>query len=273
MRIDNLVDSEFSYYLNRHVTGILKLSELVEKVIIKYELKESFGREKCNFIIRIKFIDQHRFTDKQKLIANKYLFNMGDDSGYKYVSFVYQGQSSDIDYHKIIEFLRHYEFAKKVFNGVVKEYIPDIKLEIYSVDEEPLFNYAKRYFLELEFIDDEDGGSPKARSYFSVMNNRSFEEDISRHSLLVEASRNFDQNTSTITDIEICKNTRTRITDLRDLVLDNNIPFQISGYRNTVDEIAIDHFKLKDFMVKYSPERYEQVYPMQILQLISEREN
>jgi hypothetical protein len=270
MRIDNLVDSEFSYYLNRHVTGILKLSELVEKVVIKYELKKSFGREKCNFIIGIKFIDQYDFTDKQKLIANKYLFNYGDNSGYKYASFVYHGQNSDIDYHKIKEFLRHYQFAKDVFEGVVKEYIPDIKLEIYSVDKEPLFNYAKRYFLELEFIDQE---SPKTRSYSSAMNNRSFSKDIVLHSLLVDASKNFNLNISTITDIEICKNTQTDIGALRELVLDNDIPFQINEFSDTIEELAIDYFKLKDFMVKYSPERYVRVYPEQIMQLMYEREN
>lgn len=262
---------EFSNYLNRYLTGIIKLREKIKKIKIGYELADAFSNHSCRFIIDVIFFDFEALTQKEIQTTNTYFYNSNNRTGVKYVSFIYQHQkSNEVDFFEINSFINHYEFSRSLFEGFILKILPqqDI-LEIENLEEEPLFNYTKKILAELSYEYDD------IKNPYRKKTGRRFNFDVSFHKVLKEASEHFSEiiKEKRISDKEIYENSDTSTEALRRYILNHKIPFNINQWSKTIDEINIDIISLKEKILTSPPTNFYLKFDGQkILGLINEKE-
>lgn len=175
--------------MNRHLIVIQKLNHRFKEISLDYEFSDSYGRNIFRFLIRYKLLDGYELSQEDREVFEKYL---GGGLYYwqerkPYVSFVYKHQNSfQIEFDILESFIVHYQFAIQIFEGFVKEVIPNVcSLSIASLRDESVFNYAYSYLLNSKYSGEKDIGFKK--EYKEVMQ-RSFDFDVSYHSTLIESA-------------------------------------------------------------------------------------
>jgi hypothetical protein len=75
MYLDKYDNHEFSRYLNRHLSGIIKLSEKIKKLSLFFELSEAFSNYACRLYIDVDFIDDNLLDEQEIRLANRFFYN------------------------------------------------------------------------------------------------------------------------------------------------------------------------------------------------------
>lgn len=267
--MNSLINNEFFSYLNRHLTGIRLLSNKIKKISISYELSEAFSNHSCRFIIFEDIDNLSSLSDEEIQTANNFLHNSFYSTGSGFVSFIYKRQRDyNIDFKVIREFILHYQFAENLFEGFIKDFLPeDCRIDILSLWEEPLFNYSIDFLNQLEYE------NINSRKDYEKKMHRSFEFDIQYHKRMTDLAQNYNKIENSISDSEISKYTDSKIEDIRRLIIKESIPFNIESYSNTIDNIFIDILKLKKTLANFIPSSFEKIDSKGILDLIDKKEN
>lgn len=269
----NNVDHNFLEYLNRYCTGIIFLRTKLKSISMKYELAEAFSNHSCRFILDVDFLDFENLSNDEKILANKHFHNSQNSTGNGFVSFIYKSQRSyGVDIEKVQSFVLHYEFAKHILKGTIKNIIPqNCLLEIKNLSEEPLFIYMDRFFSGKEYSLHDRLFEKKYAEEFKT----SFDFDIFYHlRILTQASRFLGLTIeNAISDKDLQQNYSRSIEELRQFVLENNIPFTIQKHTNTIDKIYIDASALKDKLNKIGLPKYSQLQKNIIIKEIDNKQH
>lgn len=267
--MNNLINDEFLTYLNRYLNSIIICKDKINSISIRYELSQAFSNHSCRFIIDVEFGNFESLSAKEKQIASKllYRFSYSNESGYGFVSFIYKPQRNNyVDFETIKDFILHYQFAENLFNGFLRDSLSDkCKIEIVSLWDEPLFNYAIN-FLNSTLYDKSGIDQYKTKVH------RSFDFDVHYHNILDNESKKYGKIEKSISDKEIFEKTDSNPEDIRRLVVNRNIPFNINSYSIIIDKIYIDISKLSETLRNYTPSNFEEINSNQILILIAQIE-
>ena len=274
MLYDSNVNHEFIAYINRYFKGILLLRNKIERIFVFYELAEAFSNHACRFHIEIDFFDFASLTEDEKKAANAYFYSLLNETGYKFVSFSYKPQRSyEIDLDQIKSFIFHYQFVQKLFEGFIKDFLPEkCILKIEPLEGEPFFNYIRHFISHSKYSNEEKFSFEK--EYFRITKRR-FDFDCFYHSTLLNAAakNRLHDERHTVTDIELCTSGGGDVGDIRKFVVENNIPFSIGYYTDVIDDIRIDAISLKEKIKEFVPERFVNIRPAAILGLLKKEED
>ncbi|MBC7845206.1 MAG: hypothetical protein H7Y10_01785 [Flavobacterium sp.] len=268
----NYTDQDFFEYLNRHLTGFILLGQKLKSIIVKYELAEAYSNHSCRFIIDIEFLNFENLSIDEKKLAHKFFHNSQNSTGGGFISFIYKSQREyHIDIVKIQSFVQHYEFAKQTLNGVIKNVIPEnCELEIKDLKMEPLFTYMDRFFGRRDYSLSDGEFTKKYEDKFKT----SFDFDIIYHNRILNQALKYSDLIfeNSISDKELEQNHFRSIEEIRRFVLDNDIPFIINKYRDTIEEIYIDEGSLKEKLTKNILPVYNQLQKNVIIKVIEKKE-
>ncbi|GEM_PF-1589487 len=270
---NDYIDPEFISYLNRHFTGIVQLKDKIEKISIFFELAEAFSNQACRFYIDIELFDYENLSIEDKRNANKFFHNVLNETGSKFVSFIYKSQR---DYHIDIDivksFIYHYQFAVNLFEGFIKNILPaNCALEIASLETEPFFNYIAYFLRHTKYSKEEERYSFE-REYQEVTK-RKFDFDCYYHKRLVNAAvKELTNKENVVTDEELYNAGGGDIAAIREFVVENKVPFSIRYYTDVIDNIHVDASVLKEKISNYIPDFYLNIKPAIILSLIKDKE-
>jgi hypothetical protein len=271
MYYDKFINQEFTDYLNRYCTGIVLLKDAIKEISVSFYFSEAYSNHSCRFSIDVDFFDYEHLPKESKIIVNKYFYNAGNSTGSRFVSFIYKSQSAyDIDFNEIKSFINHYSFAQNLFDGFIRNVIPNkCSLEIATLESEPFFNYISHF---LYHIGDVKPIKSFSKRYFEI-NKRNFKFDCYYHKVLKEASTQTLNTENTVTDKELYETDGGDIADLRKFIVEEKIPFSIRSYSDIIEEIRIDASILKEKMKNYVPKNsYINIRPKSILNLIEKKE-
>lgn len=162
----------------------------------------------------------------------------------------------------------HYQFAESLFTKTIKNILPpESKLEIRPLEEIPFFNYMISYLESRKYEHKPDSFSKR----YTEITKSNFEFDCNYHKKLKERAVERIE-TNTVCDLEINKEGGGDVDDLRLYVLEENIPFQIIGYSNTINKIFIDEKILAEKIKYYNPRNsYRNIKPSVISALIDRK--
>lgn len=266
------INPEFISYLNRHCTGIMQLKDKIEKISVYYELAEAFSNRACRFYIDIDLFDYETLSDEDKRSANNYFYNSQNETGSKFVSFIYKSQR---DYHMDAEviklFIYHYQFAQNIFDGFIKNVIPaTCEIEIASLETEPFFNYISDFLRKSKYSQQNENSFKK--EYLKVTK-REFDFDCYYHSHLIDATvKELPNRENIVTDEDLYNAGGGDISAIRRFVIENKVPFSIGYYTDVIDNIQIDASVLKEKIMEYIPDEYSNIRSTVILNLIKNKE-
>jgi hypothetical protein len=271
MFYNNYINYEFSDYLNRYCKGIIALRDKLKKISVSYELADAFSNYTCRFYIDVDFLDYDSLSENEKQMSNKLFHNMWNSTGSKFVSFSYKPQRSyNVDIEEIRSFITHYLFAKHLFEGFIKDILPEhCLLEITSIEREPLFNYTDYFLSRVKYTLDERDFEKQYRT----ITNRGFEFDHKHHNMLVNAAEKFSkiEIENSVLDKELFDAGGCDIEDLRRFVLNEGITFNIDQHRDVITEIRIEINGLKEKMKHYTPSNYVQINPAVITRVLEQK--
>lgn len=266
------IDPEFISYLNRHFTGIIQMKDKIKKISVSYELAEAFSNRACRFYIDIDLFDYGTLSDEDKRSVNDYFYNSQNETGNKFVSFIYKSQK---DYHMDAEviklFIYHYQFAQNIFDGFIKNVIPaTCEIEIASLETEPFFNYILDFLRKSKYSEQNKNSFKK--EYLKVTK-REFDFDCYYHSHLIDATvKELLNREDIVTDEELYNAGGGDISAIRSFIVENKVPFSIGYYTDVIDNIQIDASVLKEKIIEYIPDKYPNIRSTAILNLIKNKE-
>jgi hypothetical protein len=271
MYYNQFINHEFVDYLNRHCTGIILLKDKIRKIKVSFHLSEAYSNHACRFCIDVNMLDYKNFSKEDQNLAVKYLYNSNNETGSQFVSFIYKPQQDyNINVEIVESFIYHYEFARNLFDGFIRNLLPEnCSLEIETLETEPFFNYITSF---LRDIKDTNTIKSFSKKYFEI-NKRDFEFDCHYHKVLKEAAVQTLNAYPIVSDKELYETSSGNIADLRYFVVKHNIPFSYCSYSDVIDEIQIDAIALKNKMDHYIAEPYVNITPKAILKLIEKKED
>lgn len=273
MYLDRYENHEFPHYLNRYLLGIMCLRDKLEKVSLFFELTETFSNHACRLYIDVALFDYKTLSDEEKKQANDFFYNYLNETGSKFVSYIYKPQRGYyIDIKEVELFISHYQFAKSLFEGAIKNILPDqCGLEVEELSSDSFFNYIS-YFLSHRRYQKDDENFEK--QYFQLTK-REFEFDCIYHQALTKAA-NKEMVTSReliVTDKELYEAGAGEISHLREFVIEKKVPFYLGYNKDVIMEIQINMSTLKDRVKDYVPENsYSVINAAIILKLIHGKE-
>lgn len=273
MLYNNYINSDFAEYINRYCEGIIQFKNQLKKVSLFFELSEAYSNYACRLHIDVEFLDFEALADRDKRSVHKFFYNYGNTTGHKFVSFIYKSQRAyNIDIEEIKSFIYHYEMSQNLFEGFIKNILPEnCSLEVTSLETEPFFNYFDSFLMNSKYSKENNEHSFR-KDYLNVTK-REFEFDCYYHENLVQASiKELTNIDNVISDKELFDENACNIVDIRRFIVENKVPFSIGYSTNVIDNIMIDTSILKEKMQMYTPSSYSSIKPTTIINLIENKE-
>ena len=263
------ISEEFTSYLNRYCTGIMLLKDKIEKITVSFYLSEAYSNHSCRFSIDVEFPDYSKLAEEDKRVVNQYFYNSVNSSGSQFVSFIYKSQK---DYHlnvnEIKSFIQHYEFARYIFEGFVRNIIPEkCILTVDSLESEPFYNYFDSFLSKYECQNEIQSFSRR----YAEITKRSFDFDRHYHKVLADTAVK-DLDSETISDNELNSAGGGKIEDIRRFVVEEKIPFSFPSYLKVIDRIDIDIQALEEKIGNYIPKKsFIDIRPKSILSVLKKK--